>query len=299
MSRIHTIGIAIALVAICFSKPIHAQEKPSTITVTGIGHSEARPSSVEVNAKIGATANLVDDALKKYRANRRRLMESLKKLELKELSIRSKGVSIKTSVRSLAGEDGDDEEPANGAGAIINGIFGLGGGKNNAKIVVSEPFSFRLTGISELTPEELFGKVSKIIEVSKDAGVQLDMASQETIQMITGDMGQPFEYSLATYRIDDMKEVIGRGYASAMKNARDRAGRLAILSEHQLGKVMNVEEISVAKVEESSDGLDSMIQQMYGYGYSDSFEQSEDFSSKNFGAIKIEIHLSVTFKTIE
>ncbi len=149
-----------------------------------------------------------------------------------------------------------------------------------------------------MTPEELFAQVSKIIDVSKDAGVQLDMASPQTIQMITGDMGQPFEYSLATYRIDDMKEVIGRAYASAMKNARERAERLAILSEHKLGKVMDVKEISVSKVDESADDLDSMVQQMYGYGYVDT-EQTGDFSAKNFGDIQIEAHLSVTFRTIE
>jgi uncharacterized protein YggE len=295
VNRILDTTTVMLVAAMIFCAAASGEEKPATITVTGIGHSEARPTSVEINAKIGATASMVEDALKKYRANRRRLIESLEKLDLKQLSIRSKGVSIKTSVRPVVAD-----QEANAAGAIINGIFGLGGGKNNAKIVVNEPFSFRLTGIAELTPEELFAQVSKIIDVSKDAGVQLDMASQQTIQMLTGEMGQPFEHSLATYRIDDMKEVIGRGYTSAMKNARDRAERLAILSENKLGKVLNVEEVSVAKAQESDGDMDAAVQQMYGYGsYFDTPDQANDFSSKNFGEIKIEVHLSVTFKTIE
>ena len=80
-----------------------AQESPG-ITVSEIGVVEAMPDTVELTTTLEGNAELADDAVKKYRDNKRRVTEALGGLKLKGMTVAGSGLAINsgTAVNPMA-----------------------------------------------------------------------------------------------------------------------------------------------------------------------------------------------------
>jgi uncharacterized protein YggE len=66
----------------------------SGITVSEIGVVEAMPDTVELTATVEGNAELADDAVKKYRDNKRRVIESLGGLKIPGMTVTGSGLAV-------------------------------------------------------------------------------------------------------------------------------------------------------------------------------------------------------------
>jgi hypothetical protein len=168
----------------------------------------------------------------KYRDAKKRLVESLDKLGLEELSTEELGVSIG------AGVSAEQQQQ------FINGVP-----QNQGKpqIEVSSTVRVRLRNIREMASEEVLKSVGRLIDVAQDTGVQIGMSAAE-LQQLRQRYGN---YSLqgdtdVRFVVADLEDLREKAYEKAVTDARNRASRLAKLHHVKLGTAVSVQEIQVA-----------------------------------------------------
>jgi uncharacterized protein YggE len=200
------------------------------ISVYGTGELAIRPNWVEIDMTVSGKAELTGDALVKYRDAKKRLVESLEKLGLAELSTLERGVSISSS-NTMAQQQ-----------RIINGMPQTPG---KPQIEVSSKLLARLKNIRETPPDELIKTVGKLIDVAQDAGAGIGLSPSEI--QIRQRYGM-YDYSGTTVQfvVADLAELREQVYERAVADARSRASRLAKLNQVKLGPALSVQEVQVA-----------------------------------------------------
>ncbi len=200
------------------------------ISVYGTGQVAARPNLVEVDLKVLGKAELTGDALVKYRDAKKRLIESLEKLGLENLSTEERGVSISAG-NSLAQQQ-----------RIVNGVVQNPG---KPQIVVSSTVRVRLKNIREAAPQDVLKTVGRLIDVAQDAGVNVGLTQAEMLmRQRYGNFG--YQSTNVRFVVADLDELREKAYERAVADARNRASRLARLNHVKLGPALSVQEIQVA-----------------------------------------------------
>ncbi|HEV3342831.1 MAG TPA: SIMPL domain-containing protein [Pirellulales bacterium] len=119
------------------------------ITVTGTGEALASPDRLEVDVGASGSAELTGDALVKYRDRLRRVTDAFKKLDVKQLRLEQRELSIGNVA---------DEQHA------------------RPQVTISKSLRVVVNGIQQLPEEDLLSIVGKVIDAAKDTGVATEEA---------------------------------------------------------------------------------------------------------------------------
>jgi uncharacterized protein YggE len=222
----HLVVMTVAILAGLCGMAAAADSSNSGIAVAGTGESKGKPTVVELSGTVTGEAELASDAITKYRDNRQRAVEAMENLKIEGLKVEGSGVSINSALSPQA-----MQQMMNGMGAS---------GTGNARLQVSEQLTIRIQGVDKMSTEELLAMLVRIVDAGKDAGIAIGPNIDINQYYYTGRMNQA--QGLARFRMTDVKELRAQAYTAAIKDAREQAERLAMLSGVKLGRVTSVRE---------------------------------------------------------
>ncbi len=166
----------------------------------------------------------------KYRDARRRLLEALDKLELKNLRASEHSVAVASAVNQAAYQ------------AMMNGMATQSEGAN--PIEVNGSVQVELSGLGELPAEDVLKTVGKVLDTIKDAGGGLGPSATEAMMAMR--YGRTPGGSNVKFVLGEFKQLREQAYERAVAEARQRGSRLAALNGVTLGPVVAVQEVQVA-----------------------------------------------------
>lgn len=247
------------------------------ITVNGKGEIKARPNFIELNMRTSAVAELTADAIVKYRDSKRRTLEAFEKLEMKELTVTERGLTL---------------GPGNAQEQMQMAWRGMGGGGTAVKtqVEISSSLQLRLGGIRDLAPEQAMETVGKLLDTAHDAGAGVG-PSQADYNMAYR-YGNAVNMSMVKFVVRDLDELREQAYQAAVDDARKRAERLARLNGVRLGEVLAVNETYV-----SGDDATANYSPYYGYGYRPQPSDVDEphIASDTFSPVTFQVRLTVKF----
>lgn len=249
------------------------------ITVSGTGGVAARPNLVEVDLQVAGQAELTSDALVKYRDAKKRVLEVLKKLEIENMSIDERALSI------TIGNSNKQQQ------RVINGIVQNPG---KPQVDVSSTVRVTLTGVRETEPEELIKTIGRLIDVAQDAGVNVGPTAAE-IAMAYRYGRQPENSAPVRFVLNDLAELREKAYEAAVADARERAARLAKLHHMKLGSVRSIQELAVGGDKPTTTIVNAYIYQQNAKTAQDTHTDGPRIVSPSLAEVPVQVKLMVRF----
>ena len=123
--------------------PLLAAENDLGVTVTGTGEVLVRPDCLEIDLRAAGAAELSGDAIVKYRDRLRRVASAFEKLDVKQLRLEQRELSI--------GEAADEQHP-------------------RPHVTIARALRIVVTDIHKMAEDELLSLVGKVIDTAKDTG---------------------------------------------------------------------------------------------------------------------------------
>lgn len=200
-----------------------AQNNTGYLSVTGVGQVDATPDVLELHGTISSSGELASDAMTTFATVKEEALASLKELDVEGMTVETSGLNIGT-----------------GAAAGVNAFLRLqqpGVAAEPPQVSVSESLLIQLKGIDELDTEQLLGKMVKIIDAAKEAGITFGTAPTNISMVAYARTGMP---ALTAYKLAESDTLREQATEQAMKQARARAERLAKLAGGRAGKVRTV-----------------------------------------------------------
>ncbi len=133
---------------------MHPQE---AIVVHATGSASARPTRVEMSARLSADAELATDAAVKFQDAKKRALAAMTALKNANLSVIPGGVCVAT------GMDSNAQQMMAMRGFATDNSSGQ-------KVRITETSRIVLADADKLEAEELLGRLLKILDAAKDAG---------------------------------------------------------------------------------------------------------------------------------
>jgi len=262
--------LALALFAVGVGSAPAADEF-DRISVTASGKASVRPDIAEVRASVTGTSALAADALKKFRDNRRRAIEAIKKLKFDNLSIDGGGLSMSS------------------ANANANRMAQMFGGNQNAgtpgHVSVTENLVLRLSSIDRMKEGEPAKAVTTLIDAAKDAGLTLGGGASNGMQS-----------ELVRFRSTKLDDARDAAVQSAMQSARRKADALAALSKAKIVRIVSSREIAPAQAASSGSGMSNWYMSLLMAQLGASGEGEPDESASNeFKPIPVNVTVEVQF----
>jgi len=199
-----------------------AEEK--RLTVSGTGRIEVRPDVMEVFATVTGSGELTSDALKKFRANRRRGVEAVTKLKVDGLEVKGNGVAVisNAAVQQFQQRFGNMQQ-----GSATHTTF-------------SETLTFTVPGINHLADDRVQDLATKILDAAKDAGLTLGQPN---------DQNPYFNYNsyrpqIVFFRLAHAEETRQKALDLAASDARSKAEQMAKRLKLAIGKAVLVRDAS-------------------------------------------------------
>ncbi|REK07889.1 MAG: DUF541 domain-containing protein [Planctomycetota bacterium] len=250
------------------------------ITVSGEGVAEAMPDVMELAAKIDGNAQLAGDALEKFRGNKKRFVDALKRLGIEGLSIVDSGPSVNSGT------------PANPMAAFQGGQ--VDETKMPNSVGFQEELTVTLSGVDKMQAEDLLRSLTLIIDAAKDAGVNL---SASPISMIQAQFQGAKPTSLATYRLSQPDAAKQQAYEAALASARAKAERLAQLAGLKLGDIVSIRETAPGAQGDDDNGgmMGAYLTLMTGAAG----KEKTEYTSGEFKKIPVAASLSVQFDIVK
>ena len=209
------------LLAIALGQTVVAIADESRLAVTGTAKVEERPDIMEVAANVSASGRMSGDALKKFRANRRRGIEAITKLKIKGLEVKGAGMSIVSG--ALA------QQMRNRFGNMQQG--------GDGESIFNETLTFIIPEINRLTDEQVQDLAAKILDAAKDAGLALGPPNDQNPYVYNYNSYRP---QVVYFRVSNIEAVRQRALDLAAKDARARADQMADRLKLKLGKALQV-----------------------------------------------------------
>jgi uncharacterized protein YggE len=257
--------------------PAEAEESPG-ITVSETGVVEAMPDTIELTATVEGNAELADDAVKKYRGNKRRIIESLNGLNIKGMTVVGSGVSVTSGT------------PANPMAAFQPGQANQP--KVADKVAVQERLTVTLSDIKATSADNLMQSVMRIVDAAKDAGVIIGPGAKSMIEMqING--AKPG--ALATFKLSNTDLLRQQAYEAALKQARAKAERLAQLAGVALGDIISIRETAATSKDDNNGGGMGAYFALMGRASNN----QPEYSSTELQNIPVKVSLNVQFEIVK
>ena len=248
------------------------------ITVFGTGDLSTRPNWVEIDLNVSGKAELTADALVKYRDAKKRVIEALEKLKVKNLSMDERGLTISAGT------------PLEQQQRVMNGMPQV---PTKTQIEVSSVLRVRVKDVRDVPPEELIKTVGRLMDVAQDTGVTVGPSAAEVMRNMR--YGNYTNNTTAVrFVVADLAAIREKAYEQAVADARSRAARLAKLNQVKLGAALSVQEILVAGDQQTP--VSTNVQ----YGVVQPTPLAEDageprLTSTNLSGINVQVKLLVRF----
>jgi uncharacterized protein YggE len=244
------------------------------IVVHSTGSASARPTCVEMSARLSAEAELAADASVKFRDAKKRAMAAMTALKNAKLSVKPGGVTVATGMDSRSQQM-----------MMMRGFATDGGG--GQKVRITETSRIVLADADKLESEELLGSLLKILDSAKDAGFSFTMpVTNDYYEMqARAQEGQ----IVFQFKLPDTTSLRKKAFKAALDDARARAQELAELSSIKLGRILSVQEGPGGN------------QQGVVYYYRPNMGAGEDnaLSSAAAGEVTMHVNLTVQFEIVK
>lgn len=218
------------LLALAMSAAARAGE--SGVTVVGSGEARGKPNVLEFHTRLGGSGELSGDALVRYREFKRRTLESVEKLQQKQLAVAVGGTSLTA--------EGDPNQ------GFVHMFRMQAEPAANAKpgVTISSLMRISVRGIDELPEAKVLELSSDLYDRLTDGGVALESvqinAASAELDAEDG-YGQP---PLAVFVLEDATKLRELARERAFAAARESAERLARLAGVELGAVEAIQEMT-------------------------------------------------------
>jgi uncharacterized protein YggE len=196
-----------------------AEEK--RLTVSGAGRVEVRPDVMEVFATVTGSGELTGDALKKFRANRRRGIEAVTKLKVNGLEVKGSGIAV----------------ISNAAVQQFQQRFGNAQQGSASHTTFSETLTFAVPGIDHLGDDRVQELATKILDAAKDAGLTLGQPNDQNPYYFNYNSYRP---QIVFFRLAHPEETRQKALDLAAKDARSKAEQMAKRLNVAVGKAVLV-----------------------------------------------------------
>ena len=148
------------LVLFALAAPSAAAEEG--IVVHSSGSASARPTCVEMSARLSAEAELAADAAVKFRDAKKRALAAMTALKNAKLTVTPGGVTVATGMDSRSQQM-----------MMMRGFATDNGG--GQKVRITETSRIVLADADKLEADELLGSLLKVLDSAKDAGLSFTM----------------------------------------------------------------------------------------------------------------------------
>lgn len=243
------------------------------ITVTGAGEVKVKPTTVQIPAIVKGDAELAADAIVKYRDARRRAVEALEKLKIPSLAVESSGFAVNKGVDS-------NQQMAMMRGMATTGAAGKQG------VVIVEQLRLVIKDADKMESEKLMDTILKVVDTARDAGLTMGGPVRGDYYEMQAMAQSGVGPSMIAFAIPDPDRLRDAAYEQAVKDARDRATRLAQLSGVKLGRILSIRDLGSQNVNP---------QNPYVYFPNMNPQGGRELSSAMFGEIPVKANLSVQF----
>jgi uncharacterized protein YggE len=244
------------------------------IVVHSTGSASARPTCVEMSARLSAEAELAADASVKFRDAKKRAMAAMSALKNANLSVKPGGVTVATGMDSRSQQM-----------MMMRGFATDSGG--GQKVRITETSRIVLADADKLEADELLGSLLKILDSAKDAGFSFTMpVTNDYYEMqARAQEGQ----IVFQFKLPDTAALRKKAFKAALDDARARAQELAELSSIKLGRILSVQEGPGGN------------QQGVVYYYRPNMGAGEDnaLSSAAAGEVTMHVNLTVQFEIVK
>lgn len=226
-----------------------AAGEPGGISVSATATTQVKPDQLEIDVRVGGSAELTGDALTKFRDSAGRLRSAIERLNIKNLTVESRGLEMK------------NPGAAGGAAAAIMAM-------NNPELApksgveIGEQLRLIVTGLDTLKEEELADLIVRLMDTLRDAGGVVGDSGSPSLQAMM--MGAQSASSLVRFVVSDGSSAAQRARQLAMKQAKEKAETLASLADVKLGKVISIAE--GAPPANTGSVQERMISAIYGIG---------------------------------
>jgi uncharacterized protein YggE len=196
-----------------------AEEK--RLTVSGAGRIEVRPDVMEVFATVTGSGELTGDALKKFRANRRRGIEAVTKLKINGLEVKGSGLAVisNASVQQFQQRFGNMQQ-----GSATHTTF-------------SETLTFAVPGIDHLADDKVQELATKILDAAKDAGLTLGQPNDQNPYYVNYNSFRP---QIVFFRLSHPEDSRQKALDLAATDAHSKAEQMAKRLNVAIGKAVQV-----------------------------------------------------------
>jgi len=245
------------------------------ITVTGKGEVVAKPDVVEIKLRVAGSAELTDDAIIKHRDARDRVLKAFEALKLANLKTEESGLNVHSAT---------SREQAQ---MIMRGMVVDQTKNTPAQIEVSSNVRVRLSSIDKMPADDLMKTIGKLLDTAKDSGAALGPSDEEAAMAYR--YGRTTTNTIVRFVVTGADEMREQAYQAAVKDARQRAERLAKLHSAKLGKVRSVQESFV-----SSDNTNQVNRQPWELQDPDVTPPGE-INTENMSGAVFQVRLAVQF----
>jgi len=243
-------------------------------TVAGKGASGARPNRLEIDLEVSAASEMTSDVIVKYRDAKKRLQEAFATLKLGNVAVEERALTV-------------DQK-----GQGYNPYFGMempAARRGKVEVQLKRKLVVNCTEIRGMDEEAILQLVARLLDVAQDAGGKV--GSQSEFNPYSWRSGGSSS-GLVRFILDDFEALQEKAYRAAIDDARARAGRLARLSNVELGPVAGVREVMVPG--EKGDSSPSFS--FYGESAaSDDEPPRKRIESSKFQEIPVRVELLVRF----
>lgn len=266
-----------ALLAILAAPPARADD--SGISVTGIGVAKAKPTQVEIGARLSGEGELAADASVKFNDLKKKAVAALEGLKDPNLSLQFVGQTV-----GLAADPAAQMRQMQGQAV-----------EAKQRVAISEQVRLVIKGIDKLDPEKAVANVLKVLDTAKDCGLQIGDPPGNYYQMqMRAQSGQ--SDAIVLFKIPDKSELESKAYEKAVADAKAKAERIAKLNGVKVGRVLAVQDLG-APGEPSSPS--AIIAAMYNGAAAAAAATSTDakeIESATLSEIPVSIRLTVRFE---
>jgi uncharacterized protein YggE len=224
--------IALVVVAAALANEAAGQVATSSstsggISVAGNGEVIAKPDVIEVKLRVAGAAELTDDAIVKQRDARERVLKAFEGLKIENLKTEEGSVGIRPAT---------SQEQAQ---MIMRG--GMPSTTSTpAQVEVSSTVKVRVSGISQMQPDQVMKLIGRLLDTAKDSGAGVGPSPEEASMAYR--YGRTVNPAMVRYIVTGAEKLREEGYQKAADDARKRADRLARLHNLKLGPVASVQE---------------------------------------------------------
>jgi hypothetical protein len=199
-------------------------------------------------------------------------LEAFVKLKLEKLEVEELGVSL------------SDQASAEAMQMMWRGMPAT---NTKAKVEISSALQLRLSGIRDLTAEQVMETVGKLLDTAKDSGASIGPTQAE--MSMAWRYGQQANSTLVRFIVRDLNKLREEAYENAVHDARTRAQRLAKLNGIKLGEVLSVQEMQVSGDDQP------IVTTPWGQQMPGKKSREPEISSEQFAEIPFRVKLLVRF----